>query len=709
MYASPSCNGPKEDSVFSPAWSAASFGYMSPSMSQSELAEESMTHSSPRGPGETPDSNQPASFFIGKDNAVGNNGTSSFCGSLESPRDADAATRCNARETKAPLVPPSPGEEECPRLERERIACKFRERSLSVPTDTASLCSVDIGGSETCGLSYPSASSEGSTSTDNVSLAVESDTHAQQRRRQYAKSISLKKAKKKPCPPTRSVSLIKDGQVGQVELGGKAPFQDQRPKSLCLLPEAQVHGQVQGDVVRELEGVSYPQQWYLPEWGSGDPYCSLSGSSTATGATVIELSKTRGSSESLPSPSISRATTPSQLSAEVSLKTSSPGRPAGVMSPSSGYSSQSETPTPTVPTSLILGPASHPSGRARPLVPERKSSLPPVSPLEQSPKSRLSFDLPFAPPTHLDLSGMKISLKGKAKISRHHSDCTFGTKLGPKLSPVQPVMPMVTQLDLRSVRLRSISRSETEDNLDSPEPIEEPGKKIRPPVAEKPPLSRRPPMLLHKTPPVQEESPVSSPTSPRTPQGLTPTENIYMVGRRPEHRWDLDAWSAVEPPSPVAIYPSQGTPGTFFSATQQLSEDSLEEDDQLKPKLPAERTPGGENRKTKVPPPVPKKPSLVYLPLVTSPHHPGTCFGDPRLPNSPVILLDEESTYSELDVSKLSSPRASQMHLSPTPAGVSWGDISGKRSGRRSLVWGWLQLGGCKTALQGEGLGFSPW
>lgn len=184
-------------------------------------------------------------------------------------------------------------------------------------------------------------------------------------------------------------------------------------------------------------------------------------------------------------------------------------------------------------------------------------------------------------------------------------------------------------------------------------------------------------MLLHKTPPVQEESPVSSPTSPRTPQGLTPTENIYMVGRRPEHRWDLDAWSAVEPPSPVAIYPSQGTPGTFFSATRQLSEDSLEEDDQLKPKLPAERTPGGENRKTKVPPPVPKKPSLVYLPLVTSPHHPGTCFGDPRLPNSPVILLDEESTYSELDVSKLSSPRASQMHLSPTPAGVSWGDISG--------------------------------
>ncbi|KAJ6663321.1 hypothetical protein lerEdw1_010457 [Lerista edwardsae] len=642
MQASLSCNGPTEDSAFSPAWSAASFGYVSPSASQSELAEEGAAHPYPCGPSGTPD--RPPSFFIGKDHAVGNSGPGSFCGSPESPREAEGAPRCAARAAKSPAVPPSPGEEECPPLERERVACTFRERSLSVPTDTASLCSVDIGGSETCGLSYPSASSEGSTSTDNVSLAVEQDAHAQ-RRRQYVKSISLRKAKKKPCPPARSVSLIKDGHGAQAELGGKALPQDQRPKSLCLLPEAPVQGHAPADAGRELESGAYPPQWYLPEWGSGDPYCSLSGSSTATGATVIDLSKACGSSESLPSPSISRATTPSQASAEVSLKTSSPGRPAGVMSPSSGYSSQSETPTPTVPTSVVLGP---PSGRARPLVPERKSSLPPVSPMERSPKSRLSFDLPFAPPTHLDLSGMKISLKGKAKISRHHSDCTFGTKLGPKLSPVQPVMPMVTQLDLRSVRLRSISRSETEDNLDSPEPLEEPGKKVRPPVAEKPPLSRRPPLLLHKTPPVQEESPDGSPTSPRTPQGLTPTENVYMVARRPEHRWDADAWSPVEPPSPRAVFPSQGAPGTFFSATRQLSEDSLEEDSQPKPRLPAERTPGG-----------------------GEPQNQRGCFGDARLPASPIILLDEDSAYSELDLCKLPSPMASERHVSPTAAGRS--------------------------------------
>lgn len=683
MYAGPSCNGPKENSVFSPAWSAGSFGYVSPSVSQSELTEECATHTCPSGSGTTPNPDRSASFFIGKDSVAGNNGSGSFSASPESLMDAVGGSTCRVREPKAPLTLPSPGEEECPQLERERIACKFRERSLSVPTDTASLCSVDIGGSETCGLSYPSASSEGST--DNISLAVEQDAQGQ-KRRQRTKSISLKKAKKKPSPPIRSVSLIKEEQGSSEEPNDKALPQEHRPKSLYLLPDPQAHSQVPGEATRELDRVPYTQQWYLPEWSSSDPYCSLSGSSTATATTVIELGKAHGSSESLPSPSISRATTPSHLSAEVNLKTSSPGRPTGVMSPSSGYSSQSETPTPTVPTSMVLGHAPHhQSMRARPLVPERKSSLPAVSPMERNPKSRLSFDLPFAPPTHLDLSGLKISLKGKAKMSRHHSESTFGTKLGPKLSPVQPVMPMVTQLDLRSVRLRSISRSETEDNLDSPEPTEEPGRKIRPPVAEKPPFSRRPPMLLHKTPPVQEESPDHSPTSPLTPQGSTPTENIYMViKRRPEHEWDTVAWSPLESPSP-----SQDPPRAFFSATRQLSQGSLEEDEPLKPKLPAERTPGGESRKAKVPPPVPKKPSVVYLPLVSSPLHPGYSLGDPRLATSPLVMLDEDSAYPELTACKLSSLVAGEDNVSLPPVGMSWGDTSGKlpvSSGPRKMA-----------------------
>ncbi|XP_044283415.1 NHS-like protein 2 [Varanus komodoensis] len=678
MYASPSCNGPKEDLIFSPAWSAASFGYVSPAVSQSELAGEAVTQLSPCSPSGPPDSGSPASFFISKDKAAGKNGAEAFGAAPESLAEADGGPRCAAREAKPHLALTSPGEEACPQLERDRVAGRFRERSLSVPTDTASLCSVDIAGSETCGLSYPSASSEGSTSTDNVSLAVEQESRAQQPRRQRTKSISLKKAKKKPCPPARSVSLIKEGPPSRVEPAAEPLPQDQRPKSLCLLPDTPAHGMAHGEAARQGESAPYAQQWYLPEWGSGDPYCSLSGSSTATGTTVIELSKVRGSSESLPSPSVSRATTPSQLSAEVSLKTCSPGRPTGVMSPSSGYSSQSETPTPTIPTAAVLGHAPAQGGRARPLVPERKSSLPPVLPMERSPKSRLSLDLPFAPPTHLDLSGLKISLKGRAKVSRHQSESTFGTKLGPKLSPVQPVMPMVTQLDLRSVRLRSVSRSETEDNLDSPEPAEEPGKKIRPPVAEKPPLSRRPPMLLHKTPPVQEESPVSSPSSPRTPQDLVPMENLYLVARRPEHPWDTDVWSPTEPPSPMGVVPpSSAPPGSFFPASRRLSEDSLGEDEAMQAKLLAGRSPGGESRKTKVPPPVPKKPSVLYLPLVAPPLHAGACLGDPRAAASPAVMLDEDLAHPKLAACKVPSPVANEADFSPARACDSWGDISG--------------------------------
>uniref|UniRef100_A0A8C7E2G1 NHS like 2 n=1 Tax=Naja naja TaxID=35670 RepID=A0A8C7E2G1_NAJNA len=665
VYASPLCNGPKEDAIFSSGCSTSSFCYANSSVGQKEGAAESASQMSPCTPRDTPEADRPSSFFISQDNMAGTNECGTFCASPESPLDAEGSSRCGRRDLKVPAALVNSREEASSQLERERILCRFRERSLSVPTDTASLCSVDMGGSETCGLSYPSASSEGSTSTDNISLSVEQE--ARKQRRQRTKSISLKKSKKKPCPPTRSVSLIKEGQFSEAEEGGEALPQDQRPKSLYLLPDAQVHIKAQGDPVRELESRPYAQQSFLPEWNSSNPYCSLSGSSTATtGTTVIELSKVRGSSESLPSPSVSRATTPSHLCADMSLKTSSPGRLTGVMSPSSGYSSQSETPTPTVPTSTVMGHAPHQSGRARPLVPERKSSLPPVSPMERSPKSCLSFDLPFAPPVHLDLSGLKISHKSKAKVSRHHPECTFGTKLGPKLSPVQPVMPMVTQLDLRSVRLRSISRSETEDNLDIPELLEEPGKKIRPPVAEKPPLSRRPPMLLHKTPPVQEESPVSSPTSPAAPQGLVPAENIYMMARRPEHLWDAGTWSPTQSPSAEgAASPTQGTTGAFFSTARRLSEDSLEEEEQMKAKIFDEAVPGGESRKTKVPPPVPKKPSVLYLPLVTSPLHPGPCPGDQRLSPSPVIMLDEDSAYSELTTYKVPSPVASELSASP--------------------------------------------
>ncbi|XP_071899245.1 NHS-like protein 2 isoform X7 [Anas platyrhynchos] len=611
------CNGPQGTPFPSP-WGAGSFSYAAP---PSPTAGQGASPGS-SAVGSPAGTDRAASFFIAQEERVGSAGPGSFPAAVpESPPGSGGLRRCEGREARVNFSPTSKEDSEPAsepaRLGVERAGCRFRERSLSVPTDSGSLCSVDIAyaearrGSTNCALGYPSAGSEGSTSTDNISLGPEPD--GQQRRR--SKSISLKKAKKKPSPPTRSVSLIKDGQDGPAALG--LP-RDQRPKSLCIPLEPSSHRLVHADPQgREPDGPAAPHQWYLADWKTSDAYRSLSGSSTATGTTAVECIKARGSSESLTSPSISRATTPSQLSAEADLKTSSPGRPTGLMSPSSGYSSQSETPTPTVPTSAILGHSPH-QVRVRPLVPERKSSLPPTSPMERSPKSRLSFDLPLTPPAHLDLSGLKISLKGKTKVSRHHSDSTFGTKLAQKTSPIQPIMPVVTQSDLRSVRLRSISRSEPEDNADGPEHAEDPPRvpcpgperKVKPPVAEKPPLAKRPPLsILPKPPALREEGPLS----PTSPPGIATKDGLAVLRK--------------------------GEPRRGPGEPRRLSQGSLED----------EPRPEGERRKAKVPPPVPKKPSVLYLPLAPAPVQQGGGAGDPAPTPSPIITLDTEPSCCHPD------------------------------------------------------------
>ncbi|NWW93696.1 NHSL2 protein, partial [Rhynochetos jubatus] len=645
------CNGP-QGTPFPPPWSA--LGYASP-------PSQGKGRASPGGSSPSPGPGSPAaSFFIATEERVGSNGPGSFSGTVpESPPTSGGGQRCEGQEDKVNFLPgsqeePEPAPEPA-RLEVERAGCRFRERSLSVPTDSGSLCSVDIAyaetrrGSANYALGYPSASSEGSTSTDNVSLGLEPE--GQRRRR--SKSISLKKAKKKPSPPTRSVSLIKEGQDAAAAPGPALP-KDQRPKSLCIPAEPQghrlVHSDPQASVGREPDGTAAPHQWHLADWKAGDPYRSLSSSSTATGTTAIECAKARGSSESLASPSISRATTPSQLSAEVDLKTSSPGRPTGLMSPSSGYSSQSETPTPTVPTSAILGHSPH-QVRVRPLVPERKSSLPPTSPMERSPKSRLSFDLPLTPPAHLDLSGLKISLKGKTKVSRHHSDSTFGTKLAQKPSPIAPIMPVVTQSDLRSVRLRSVSRSEPEDNADGLEHAEEPARgpcpgperKVKPPVAEKPPLAKRPPSILPKPPALREEGPLS-PTSP--PGAATREKGLpqdgFLVLRKGELRRG--------PGEPL-----------IPSRLRRLSQGSLEDE----PRPERGSAGEGERRKAKVPPPVPKKPSVLYLPLAPAPAQLAAGTGDQPPTPSPIITLDADPACCDPDAEDPPSPEA----LGTAPAG----------------------------------------
>ncbi|XP_078403152.1 NHS-like protein 2 isoform X1 [Cetorhinus maximus] len=535
--------------------------------------------------------------------------------------------------------------------------CKFRERSLSTPTDSGSCCSSEAvrcydsksydhsrRHSENYIMRYPSASSEDSQSTENVSVIT--DQEGSQKTRTRSRSISLKKPKKKPVPPVRSVSLKKYGASPKlVETAPSISPGENRPTKLFIPSEKQV---VQSESVdsnessgfisdarsssatptlRDGEPIRYPEHWFLNDWKSNDPYRSLSNSSTATGITVIECAKSRGSSESLTSPSISRATTPSQLSVEAESKMSSPGKLPGLMSPSSGYSSQSETPTSAFPMSVYQGHVPQAVGKAKPKVPERKSSLQPTSPNEKSPKSKRVFDLPINPPPHLDLSGLKLSFKSKSKASRRHSDSSNSIKPSQKHSPNQASMPVITQTVLESVRLRSVSRSEIEDNaeiLNSPqetqtESSETSQKKIRPPVPGKPPMSKRPSSILLKVSPTEQATPVASQLSEATSRKCFATVFRKVGVKKQDSVEGVASQKPLASPETAPHQPNylqshhmgnKQTRGTPATADESQRKSFTE--------LTRSSTQYTEKKKSKTPPPVPKKPNVLIVPTNTA-------------------------------------------------------------------------------------------
>ncbi|KAM4663428.1 NHS-like protein 2 [Discoglossus pictus] len=668
IYTSPPCNGAK-DSGTSPNWQGNSFNYMTPaspvrnqqSHGNETMKSSNLTMASPglcKGGG---------SHKLRKDTTPRRNG-GSICASATLP--PPTIDKVKEDHSKSVCYPGQTGGINSSTLPPQTNECTFRERSLSMPADSGSLSSVDIaytenrGGSGDYALNYPSGSSEESTSTENISVTAEQESQQERRR---SRSISLRKPKKKPSPPARSVSLIKNGSAHKLQPAATMP-KDQRPKSLCIAFDSQGNSYVQTNIqgnatMPTSKSMHFTQSWNLANCKSNDLYKTISSSSTATNTTMIECAKPRGSSESLTSPSNSRATTPSQVSAEADSKISSPGRPPGLMSPSSGYSSQSETPT-AVPSSLILGHSPYQTNKVRPMVPERKSSLPAVSPIDRSPSVRQSFDLSLTPPTHLDLSGLRKPTKGKVRANRNHSETTFGTKVTPKTSTVQPIMPMVTQSDLRSIRLRSISKSESEDNLDGIDQIDElvdeafplPEKKVRPPVAEKPPLSRRPVNLAYRSSAVTSESPAMSPTSSGTSsRGQASPQDAYMEIGTIRYRKSYDSVSHME--TSPALEPSPTAEGYLHGTSPEVrsfSQSSNEEEEYSKAKhLPERITLQSlsyvDKTRVKVPPPIPKKPSVLHLP-VTSPSPPSvgaSSSSEQRF--SPVITVDSgASSYPDI-------------------------------------------------------------
>ncbi|XP_033003229.1 Nance-Horan syndrome protein isoform X3 [Lacerta agilis] len=402
----------------------------------------------------------------------------------------------------------------CPSFTSMATYDSFIEKTPSDKADSSSHFSVDTEGYYTsmhfdCGLKGTKSyicnyAAVGSESGQNASIASNLTNCTWQdyvnHRRQGKQSISLKKPKAKPAPPKRSSSLRKsDSSIDlpekkepKISSGQQHMPHTSREMKLPLefsntplraentsLPSKQ---ELAWDNQDEnglkdppfdtmdipsfkdegAEQSHYADLWLLNDLKSNDPYRSLSNSSTATGTTVIECIKSPESSESQTSQSGSRATTPSLPSVENEFKLASPEKLAGLASPSSGYSSQSETPTSSFPTAFFSGPLSPGGSKRKPKVPERKSSLQQPSSKDGNISLNKDLELPVIPPTHLDLSALHNVLN-KPYAHRHQLHAFNYNKpsmVEEALNSSPPPALAITPSVLKSVHLRSINKPE---------------------------------------------------------------------------------------------------------------------------------------------------------------------------------------------------------------------------------------------------------
>ncbi|XP_039991935.1 Nance-Horan syndrome protein [Xiphias gladius] len=358
----------------------------------------------------------------------------------------------------------------------------------------------------------------------------------------------LRKPKVKPPPPKRTSSLKETSS--SVDVGTDTQADQDQPKTVseqeltlsstdmklelelelggapeplqtsCLVAEPLgTWGMGLGETVDIVEPMSFSsadthsfkdegavQSDYADLWlhntelkSNNGEYTSMSNSSTATGTTVMECIKSPDSSSSstetqtqaLAQATETRATSPPLPPGD--FKLGSPEKLAGLASPSSGYSSQSETPTSTLPSSsaaFFPGPLSPSTGKRKPKVPERKSSL---SSLQHFPRDGVSISSSYKrdpdfppPPSQLDLNVLHggyvrhtLSHRTHHMHTLHHSKhrvanvLASGTKLlapetsNTNLPPSSNFASTITSSNLlaitpsalRSVQLHSVSQS----------------------------------------------------------------------------------------------------------------------------------------------------------------------------------------------------------------------------------------------------------
>ncbi|XP_028838098.1 NHS-like protein 1 [Denticeps clupeoides] len=422
---------------------------------------------------------------------------------------------------KGDIVPPSSSvrDQASGMLQNERTSRPAsrldpHRRSLSLSSTVGSNPAMLRRRCESYAMSYPSSSSEDSGSDSTSTRKDLPDAVPRPR----ARSIVLRKPKRRPPPPLRTVSLGKHVERRAQSLYIPRDLDNTLLPDLIPVAKSQGNsesGQVltgEGTSVKAKQGVPSPRP--LNELRSSEP-CRSQPSSVAVGSSAsCEIAKVNADSNISPSSSRSSPTHPTGAS---------PSKPPGSTSPSSGYSSQCETPTPSVHTVLITGPS--PLGcRMRP--------KPTTGQRSRANRVRLSLQLPETPQAPADKS------IDQPKPGRRYSDTSTTAKPKQRCSSMF-LMPMVTKEDLMNVRLRSVCGSEPENMHEGfvdvieeesekdacPSTLQSPGNK--PPVAPKPQVSKRPPTLAEKTQ-------YNIPQVPNTQNDAG--DRVYAAVMRPKHQ-----------------------------------------------------------------------------------------------------------------------------------------------------------------------------
>ncbi|TSY13822.1 Nance-Horan syndrome protein [Bagarius yarrelli] len=215
----------------------------------------------------------------------------------------------------------------------------------------------------------------------------------------------------------------------------------------------------------------YADLWLLNDLKSSDPYWSLS--SNATGTAVIECVSSPESTQTQACCPKSRSSSPTIPPQEGDYRLGSPEKLAALASPSSGYSSQSETPTSSFPSGFFPAPLSPTSGKRKPKVPERKSSLSSLQ-KQQQPALRDAGSScrretgSQAPPSHLDLSALHTkSFAHRNQIHLLHQNKQKAAAAAAALAEARAAASAAasssvhlanTSTILKSVHLRSIDK-----------------------------------------------------------------------------------------------------------------------------------------------------------------------------------------------------------------------------------------------------------